>query len=302
MGRESPSRRSREPEFDARAPHRLRSAARRCRRSPPRARRRRPPRSRPAAACGRRRTGRSAPDAPGMRRRPASTIHATTCASGGPIGGDVRGPAGAQILAKRVVGTADVAACDQRGREMRSGRQPGLCLHGREQLIARQPQLGSMRRRFCACAAGAGRLAQSSIRCEPQPRPGSIHSPRTWIAWERQEAEISTPGTSRHAAASGRCVRLLESGDRVVIGERQHIDAGCGGALRPVRPGSSDPSEQSEWVCRSKHSRHGAAREPDRLQAPPRQHDEALCPLEPIAACSRRCRCAAAGAGRASRG
>ncbi len=51
------------------------------------------------------------------------------------------------------------------------------------------------------------------------------------MAWERHEAEISTPGTSRIPQRSGRRLRLLEPGNRVVIGERHHIDAGGRGAL-----------------------------------------------------------------------
>ena len=51
------------------------------------------------------------------------------------------------------------------------------------------------------------------------------------MAWERQEAEISTPGTRRTFMSGGGALRLLEPCKRVVIGERQHLDSGCRRAL-----------------------------------------------------------------------
>ena len=86
-------------------------------------------------------------------------------------------------------------------------------------------------------------------------------------------------------AAAGRRLRLLESGDRVVIGERQHVDAGRGGALHQLgRASASRRSSSNGYADRSvAYESRRAAREPDRLQAPARQHDEALGALEAVA-------------------
>ena len=170
------------------------------------------------------REGRDAPGLDGSRRRPvrAAAIRRRHAP-----------PARAQVSAKRVIGTADVAARHQGSGEMRAGRQSGIRLHGREQRGARQPQFAQGARRFCACAPGAARLASRACFCS-RNEAGSIHSPRTWMAWERQEAEISTPGTSRMPLRPAAALRLLESCNRVVIGERQHLDAGRGRALHQL--------------------------------------------------------------------